>query len=178
MTTDSKNVVRDQTPSFETGMEKVTRTKRRIGEYWSSQSFIIDALGKDIDSVESRYLVDKFELKRIEVSGNTYFENENMGLSMLCENDILVSVFLFADGKDGFSQFTGKLPDGISFQTSRELLRLSLGRPTEQGEPEEITSTLIHGGWDKYQYECFSVHFTYAIGGGAIELITLTCGNF
>lgn len=151
----------------------MSKLKIKNGKYWNGILGFIDILGKNIDSIAVKNVILQFQLKRDELSGIVYFENEEKGISLECEDSTLRSVFLFAEGKDDFSQYKGILFGNIHFGITKKEVRSELGCPTESGMSEKITSTLEHGGWDKYNCDIFSIHFSYSIADSSIELITL-----
>jgi hypothetical protein len=143
------------------------------GEYWNAIRSLIDILGKKFDSNAVKNIISQFHLRRDELSGIVYFENEEKGISLECEDNTLRAVFLFAECKDGFSQYKGSLFGNIDFGITKKEVWSELGCPAESGMSEKVTSTLEHGGWDKYNFDIFSVHFTYSITDCSVELITL-----
>jgi hypothetical protein len=134
---------------------------------------LLRVLGQPIQATEVIELRRAFALQPDKASDLTYFESSEVGIALAAKAGKVCSIFLFAQGKDGFQRYRGALPLGITFEWDQKQVRETLGAPTASGSAERITQTLVHGGWDKYSCaECY-LHFTYAPGTQRIDLVTL-----
>lgn len=98
-----------------------------------------------------------------------WFENLSMGLAFLFDGEQLDTVFLFSEGRDGFRQYGGNLVCDLTFSSSKEEVRKSLGPPNAFRD----TETPEDGGFDKYVYPTHTAHFCYKKSLWQIELLTL-----
>lgn len=78
-------------------------------------------------------------------------------------------VFLYAQGKDGYSQFCGKIPLGIDFSMDHDALVALLGPPSWQRKRDD--ETVAADRWD--DKPAFRIHVTYSKKGGKPVLISL-----
>lgn len=84
---------------------------------------------------------------------------------------VVETIFLNRFGRNGYAQYSGKLPKGISFGDPPQKVRAALGKPTSTGRPVPG----LHGGsagWDRYDNTNHRVHFSYS-DDGRLELIML-----
>lgn len=94
------------------------------------------------------------------------------GLSLIFDDaGILVSVQLFAEGRDGFRQFGGPLPRGLTFDADRSKVRQRLGAPTASGGGQRTLLYERAAQWDRYDEASESLHIEYGVAG--ISLVTL-----
>jgi hypothetical protein len=65
---------------------------------------------------------------------NGYYNFKSDGVSLVFNDaHILTAMFLYAEGADGFRQYQGNLPYGLSFQSSRKEIESILGAPDRSG---------------------------------------------
>ena len=129
-------------------------------------------LGQRIDETAASTLIETFRLARDGSEEEGYLESERAGLSLRYDVGRVDSVFLHAEGKDGFSAYRGALPFGLAFGSKVSEVRRKLGPPDRSSGPM-ISPYLRSNGWDRYDFEGFYLHFTYRLVEGSIELVTL-----
>jgi len=67
-------------------------------------------------------------------SDSYYYSFKSKGISLrFNSDDILTTVFLYSEGADGFRQFQGKLPFGLTFLDKRKDIEKLLGYPEKMG---------------------------------------------
>jgi len=79
---------------------------------------------------------------------------------------ILTGCFFYSEGHEGYRQFAGKLPRGLSFSDSRDVIIQKLGPPSWKREDEGRT---ISERWDDDKR---SLHITYADNHDGIKLLS------
>jgi hypothetical protein len=103
-----------------------------------------------------------------------YLQIQRHGIGFIADFDGRVStIFLYSEGKRGYSQFTGVLPEGVSFEDSQRSIHERLGQPTANGGGEVIPLYGKASKWDRYALDGYSLHIQYAEGEGSIELVTI-----
>ncbi len=130
---------------------------------------LIPLLGKESSNPEVQKILtsgdQKVKLKLPAGDFQTYAEFKNLGLSLVFEDSqyfgkktntkqpknalIFIGFFAYSEGEEGFSLFEGALPDGLSFDHSRQVLVREFGEPVfrfpPSGEVEEER-------WDRKGY--------------------------
>jgi hypothetical protein len=82
-------------------------------------------------------------------------------------------VHLYSDGHEGFSQYAGPLPGGISFSTDRAEVRRRLGVPDRSGEETVMPILGKMPPWDTFHVDNLRVHVEYTPGVKSIRLVTV-----
>jgi hypothetical protein len=73
--------------------------------------------------------VSKFDYSRA-----SYYEFKKHGLAFRLDGDEMVtSFFLYAEGVDGYREYQGRLPRGLSFSHTRQQIESLLGKPSKFG---------------------------------------------
>jgi len=136
---------------------------------------LLGVLGAHVDADVTRSLRAKYALEKDCVSGSIYCENEELGVALGCDGEVVSAIFLFGEGKDGYCQFTGVLPCKLDFDMKRaDVLRTMVVPPSASGESERIAKGVSHGGWDRFDLGEFSIHITYAEAMRTVELVTIS----
>lgn len=108
------------------------------------------------------------------IDGRTYGSAEAHGVSFIVDPGGWVrTVHLHAAGHDGYEQYRGDLPAGLSFGTSQDTARSLLGTPVALGEAMEHGVLGPIGAWDRFDVDLVQVHLQYANDLTSIELVTL-----
>jgi hypothetical protein len=102
---------------------------------------LVALIGKDIRAKEAQDFLDSVgatpEISRYEESSfqgkkipaTTYYSYKEKGLSIrLDERGFITTIFFYAEGADGFRQYRGGLPYGISFTMTRTEVEKAIGR--------------------------------------------------
>jgi len=91
-------------------------------------------------------------------------EHQPLGVGSL----FLSGVFFYSEGLDGYSQFTGSLPEGLTFQNNSKSIKVSLGEV--EWDRHSANGELISERW---KYGKFKFHVTYN-NSGTIKLISIS----
>ena len=81
---------------------------------------------------------------------------------------IFSGVFFYSEGKDGYKQFQGKLPQNVKFEDEQEDLKIKLGSVESFHRGED--DALISERWD---FDKLKFHITYN-NVGTIDLISIS----
>jgi hypothetical protein len=142
-------------------------------------------LGKPVDSPEVKvFLVNLDATENLEIDpddGTAYISREELGFSLLFKEAgwiknpsyaslpkntlVFVSCFYYAEGHEGYRQFSGELPRGLSFSDSRDDVHKKLGPPSWQ---RERNGRVIS---EKWVFGDRSLHVTYSRNTGKIAVI-------
>lgn len=82
----------------------------------------------------------------------------------------LSGVFLYAEGKDSYSQFVGELPMGLSFSTSQENIGKKLG--SSSWDRKRSDGSVAAERWDNVAD--YRIHITYSKSTSKPVLISLS----
>lgn len=106
-----------------------TQASPNVGTTFSSM------LGKKIDSDEVKTWLSSLGAPEIDrSSGTCYYNFKSTGISLkLDAQDELDTIVLYAEGADGFQQYKGDLPLGLTFQLTRKEIEGILGPPDSSG---------------------------------------------
>lgn len=140
---------------------------------WADLNLFISALGNSVNHSVVVDLIDHYDLNRDDNYDQAYYENESYGIALSCDNEKIEAIFLFSEGRDGFSQYVGPLVNDLSFGASKEEVIKSMGAPSEMGEPQKGTPSTTHGGWLRYDFAEFSIHFSFRADKNEMDLVTL-----
>jgi len=106
--------------------------------------------------------------------GAAHWYDSESGFSMrTSENGIVDTVFLYGRGKDDFAQYPGDLDSRTEFGMTPAEVRACSGEPSTSGLPGR-TMLGAHGGWDRYDYPTYSIHYSYRHPDQQMELVTIT----
>lgn len=121
-----------------------------LGESKSSPAFteVLNDLGKAGDWDDHK--------------GHAYLNFRESGVSLSYEKRTgsFQSIFLYGNGRDGFSEYRGLLPAGLTFHNTREEVHHKLGEPVRSGPGPEVDTT-----WDLFQSGDHTVHFEFGADG-------------
>ena|ERR1044072_4904690 len=136
---------------------------------------IISILGKNLNDAEVTNFLssigDKPETLGVDI---TYYIYKKKGLSLVFdENLLLSSAQLYPQGVDGYDEYKGDLPPGITFHTSRAEVRAKYGIPAASGGGEVLPILGMTRHWDRFELETHTLHLEYQIGDESLSLITL-----
>lgn len=122
------------------------------------------------DTVQPLMLGSKTDL----IGDRLYLQMPSHGIGVDADFDGRVStIFFYSEGMDDYRQFTGVLPEGISFGDSRSMVQGRLGKPDASGG-----GTVIHffgkaPKWDRFDRKQFSLHIQYTDDESSVSLVSL-----
>jgi hypothetical protein len=108
-----------------------------------------------------------------QIDDRSYVSLRPMGISLVLDNRTVSAVHLYSDGHEGFSQYAGPLPGGISFSTDRAEVRRRLGVPDRSGEETVMPILGKMPPWDTFHVDNLRVHVEYTPGVKSIRLVTV-----
>jgi hypothetical protein len=142
---------------------------------------LFEILGRNMMSTEVTSILAAFpalkaEVQDLEEEGIPpvrYLTSERDGLLIkgTADGDI-VGFFLMSEGKDGFSEYSGEMPSGLDFESTRADVLKRLGPPTFIQAPKRI-GQLQTGELMRFDQPAYSLHFQFRADGSGIELITV-----
>ena len=107
-------------------------------------------------------------------AGFSYLNSLTNGISFSLDRKKRIdTVFLYGGGFEKFDRFTGDLPGGLTFDTSRGDVRRLHGEPHQVGEIGGVGIMHNDTAFDTYTSEVHYVRITYNPSESAIHLITL-----
>jgi hypothetical protein len=130
-----------------------------LGQLWNQ----VDIYSTTFNSAES------------EVMGESnYLNARDSGMSFALDKKLKVeSIFLYTNGVEGFRQYSGKLPGGISFEMSRIQVRKMLGESSFSGEAGGTGLMAIDFSFDRYESDAYYIRFEYTEKDAHIRLVTI-----
>jgi hypothetical protein len=144
-------------------------------------SELLDLLGKNVASEEAQAVLAKYPaLKSViedlgpgaGVEPAHYLRSERDGLLIKCNAEGEVrTIFLMSEGKDGFSQFVGDLPGGLTFESTPEEALDVFGDPGYRRSPGRIGQLEI-GELLRFDLPDRSIHFQFRGDGNGVDLVT------
>ena len=110
-----------------------------------------------------------------QIEDQSYVSLPDKGISLvLPDNQTVGAVQLYGQGHQGFSAFGGELPGGVAFGMDRSAVRAKLGAPDKQGEEKKVPILGDSPAWDSFVTPEGRVHVQYGLGGGGVQLVTLS----
>jgi hypothetical protein len=87
---------------------------------------------------------------------------------------VLTEVGVYAAGHEGYKQYAGKLPKGITFESIREEVRKALGEPVESGGGNRF-GALVFPEWDRFRVaRKYFVDFSYLPESNRVCTVSIT----
>ena len=109
------------------------------------------------------------------IEDQTILDAPLAGISLIAEDNLTVSaVHLYAEGHEGYRQFDGDLPGGISFRDTPEIARAALGPPVRSMAARSVPILGVVPASDVFVHGATRISVQYNSQESAIELITLT----
>jgi hypothetical protein len=134
---------------------------------------LLSWLGQKYDAVDG--FAKTFKGAKPETMGESLYLNaRERGIACaLTKKRAVSAVFLYAQGVEGFTQYTGALPAGIGFTSSRAAVRAAMGEPVLSGEPGGKGLFAIEHRFDRFEDGAHYIRFEYVPGDAGIRLVTL-----
>jgi hypothetical protein len=105
--------------------------------------------------------------------GRMYYSFENQGMALVFDDEILTAVQLFAENAEpGMKRYSGPLPFGVRFGSSRTEVIERAGQPTRRHDTPS-NGVIEAGPWVKYQREGYSIHFQFNNAGTAVRMCSI-----
>lgn len=101
-------------------------------------------------------------------------ELPGLGLSLAVDGaGICTAVHFYAAGREeGYQQYDGALPEGLSFASARADVRAALGEPVAHRDAGGFFPPLRHYPWDWFAYDGIKLHFEYDDSLSRVQLVT------
>lgn len=119
-------------------------------------------LGKKLEQKEMQKFIDDLgeypEIKKYE--NEFYYNFKNSGIAMRFDRKsrTLVMLYFYSDGKDGFRQYRGKLPFGLTFFDTLRETKQRLGKPGNQG-CGTVSKYVATSDWMEYDSKGIGIDF-------------------
>jgi hypothetical protein len=102
-----------------------------------------------------------------------YLANEADGLRLKLAGDgTILTIFLMGEGKDGYTQFRGELPGGLTFGSTRVDALRTFGAPAYFRAAGKLGSFQV-GELMRFDRPTHSLHLQFRADGAGIELVTV-----
>lgn len=103
-----------------------------------------------------------------EFGGLRAFDYPSKGtLVYVNEQDDVVTIFLYPDGVDGYTESIFVLPKSLRFDQSRQQVREFLGAPSQSGRNNKGRD------WDKFEFPNYALHAEYSEKNGMLRQVTI-----
>jgi hypothetical protein len=140
---------------------------------------LIKILGKGYDELaknEFKLLMSSWELEKDEELNYFTIQSFSDGIEFALNKDkLLHSIFLQSADHEGYEQYRGSIPFGLSFDLSQKDVRNKMGAPTTTGGGSKSTvSRDVIPYWDRYDFPEFSFNVRYKSDKISIEVITIS----
>lgn len=109
--------------------------------------------------------------RREQLPGADYWSWPAHGVSARIEGSRVKTIYLYAEGVEGFTEFQGELPRGLTFDSDHEQALQHLGHPSAQGaygppgQPE--------APWLRYDSAEHNLHVGFEAEGRAVRIVSL-----
>lgn len=138
---------------------------------------LVGLLGIDFDALGKSALVlslnEQPTTKQIEDRIYLKFVDAGIAFDIETADGKVAAIFLYSEGLEGYKQFSGALPEGISFSSSRSNLQSHIGKPSASGGGQIIQPFGKTNVWDRFDRENYCLHVRYADDEASINLVTL-----
>lgn len=118
-------------------------------------------------------LIDEF--KSATETGRAYLSRQQTGFSLVFTDEALflnkgeqpfgkgtcyfTGIFLYSEGKDGFSQYCGELPNKLKFSDTRDTFLEKLGSPSWQRKSPKDNTRIVADRWDLPEYRVYVTYY-------------------
>jgi hypothetical protein len=115
-----------------------------------------------------------FEMMEDDPSESGVLVFKKVGLQISFDKERKVNtIHVFSEGMQGYGQYSGALPMGLSFQMNRKATIALLGKPSRTGGPvKAILGKNVHY-WDRWDSESFVLHLMYPEKKDSITELTI-----
>lgn len=105
-----------------------------------------------------------------------WFSDKRNGIELICSGQYLIKVIFLHSGRskrEKSKPYPHPLLEGLSFDSSRDNVRTTLGKPAAEGAPRRSPALGDYGAYDRYDYASWSIHFQYTLNSEQIEMVTI-----
>jgi hypothetical protein len=112
--------------------------------------------------------------KPVIMGESPYLNAKPAGMSFaLTKKHAVKAVFLYASSIEGFEQYAGGLPVGLTFSSTRDDVKSKIGEAVFSGEAGGIGLMAIEHSFDRFEHGSHYLRFEYMPGNGSIRLVTI-----
>ena len=145
---------------------------------------LLTLINKDIRQEIDKPILSKFNFlfKTSEddldegVETEHWYADKEKGIEIRCDKLFLINVIFLHSGRktgEDFLPYCDELAGNLSFEDSKRKVLNVLGEPSVSKEPFHSRFSGDYGGFDRYDFAAWSIHFEYSFGDGRIDLITI-----
>jgi hypothetical protein len=144
-------------------------------------SILFDLLGKNVMAPEAAKELERYPALQPEKDEAAFDEGEDPVHYLRSERDGLLiklsgegeilAIFLMSQGREGFSQFLGTLPGGLTFASTAADTLKALGAPAHS-RPRSKLGSLQLGESLRFDDRARSLHFQFRSDGSGIEMLS------
>lgn len=103
-----------------------------------------------------------------------HLQMPSYGIEFVADFDGRVStIFFYSRGTNDYRQFSGALPEGVSFGDSQASVHQRLGQASASGGGKVIQFFGKAPRWDRFDRHSYSLHIQYDDGDGSVNLVSL-----
>ncbi|MBW4536921.1 MAG: hypothetical protein KME09_23605 [Pleurocapsa minor HA4230-MV1] len=136
--------------------------------------------GMSYEDVVSNDLFNSlFQSKQLEqIEDRYYLDSPTKGISLILFSNLKIKTFhLYAEGIQGYKQYTNDDIFKVSFNMPQEQVHKIFGQPDKSGKAERIPILGQSFPWEIYEFENAKLHFEYSNDFQKIRLITVSCSD-
>jgi hypothetical protein len=135
-----------------------------------------ELLGRREDDDEVADIIRRLGSPKIsEDVDRSYYEFPASGLSLMFGADSrLAAVHFYSQGRDGYSQYRGQLPQGLTFLLRQRDVIERLGLPESSGGGGRSILYRAMAPWLRYLVDDYVLHAEFDPVTGKISLVTLS----
>lgn len=136
---------------------------------------IEDLLGHQYTKIKDLDYLTRVKLpSREKIEDRSHISVLNKGISFVLGDHVTIgAIQLHSDGHEGFSAYTGSLPNELDFNMGKSDVRAALGEPEKYGEEKEVAIFGKIPAWDRFSRKGFKLHVEYEFGGKKIRMVSV-----
>ncbi|MGN7999952.1 hypothetical protein [Sphingomonas sp. 22176] len=113
------------------------------------------------------------EITSERVDDRDYLSSIAFGISLVVVDGHVAAVFIYGGEKDGFARFPFRVPLGLTFDMSRDVVRSHLGSPEESSEAGRVLVLGWKPAWDNFVRDGFKLHVEYSEDLTSVQMFTV-----
>ena len=136
---------------------------------------ILSLLQLNLDNLVKHPILTNVEGKIENIEDRVSVEYKTLGISFnfSTPNTTVTSIFIYSEGKDGYTQYSGEIPNDVKFNLSQKDIKKKLGEPRRSGGNYEDKLFGYTAPWDSYYFDNYTMHVTYKKDTNSIDMITI-----